>query len=793
MEKATRTLIERATQAARRTLEREFGQQLEGEYDILPDGRILPEPGAHLDARGRLRRARLVEAVGHRRAAGFGPQEAMAATTREAAFTTLNRFVALKMLEARGMVQECISEGENSAGFREFVGLAPGLATIADKGYRLYLEAIFDEIGREVRVLFDRRDVAGILWPRRQALGELLDLLNDPALAEVWGADETIGWVYQYFNGEDERRKMRDESQAPRNSRELAVRNQFFTPRYVVEFLTDNTLGRTWYEMRQGETRLRDECRYLVRRFDEVFLGAPEESPADASLIAQDRAFLAGEVETLAPFAVPGGAWQAEPGIMPYHAGDDGLMRLSAFAHHARPFDWGNDPRAEGWERALAALATSDTNPFLAAPTQDLWDCLLAISRADRFDEELMARHAPALTRIANEIRRRLLDARRTDATQEESLRAPVLIRHRAKKDPRDLKILDPACGSGHFLLYCFDLLLTIYEEGWEEKYGPESEATGATLRADYPTMEVLRSALPGLILRHNLHGIDIDPRAAQIAELALWMRAQRAYNDLGAVRGGRAPIRKTNIVVAEPMPGNKDMLRTYLLRVDERLRPLALTIWEKMTLAGEAGSLLRIEREIADMLGRARREQLVDEAPIQGTFYERDRRPVQQVLTGSVEERTFWDQAEEALLAALRDFSAQATSGGAMSRRLFAENAAHGFAFVDLCRKKFDVVLMNPPFGAGSKMAKPYIERNYPITKNDLYAAFVDRGLWLLYRQAMLGAITSRSGFFLKYFQGWREEVILGKSRPIVVADLGSGVMDTAMVEAAAYSLEAI
>ena len=49
---------------------------------------------------------------------------------------------------------------------------------------------------------------------------------------------------------------MREESSAPRNSRELAVRNQFFTPRYVVEFLTDNTLGRLWYEM----TRARPSC-----------------------------------------------------------------------------------------------------------------------------------------------------------------------------------------------------------------------------------------------------------------------------------------------------------------------------------------------------------------------------------------------------------------------------------------------------------------------------------------------------------------------------------------------------
>ena len=94
-------------------------------------------------------------------------------------------------------------------------------------------------------MLFDRRDPASVLWPKRQTFdNNLLALLNAEDLVGIGGEDETIGWVYQFFNGSDERKKMRDESQAPRNSRELAVRNQFFTPRYVVYFLADNTLGR---------------------------------------------------------------------------------------------------------------------------------------------------------------------------------------------------------------------------------------------------------------------------------------------------------------------------------------------------------------------------------------------------------------------------------------------------------------------------------------------------------------------------------------------------------------------
>jgi hypothetical protein len=143
--------------------------------------------------------------------------------------------------------------------------MAPGLPLLPDSaGYRLYIESLFDELSTEVKVLFDRRDPSSVLWPKRATFEQLLDILNATELAPVWGEDETIGWVYQYFNGGDERRAMRDASQSPRNSRELAVRNQFFTPRYVVRFLTENTLARIWIEMMGGPLNRRS-VRFLVR------------------------------------------------------------------------------------------------------------------------------------------------------------------------------------------------------------------------------------------------------------------------------------------------------------------------------------------------------------------------------------------------------------------------------------------------------------------------------------------------------------------------------------------------
>src|SRR6266849_6425596 len=262
MDKATRNTIERATQQARKLLEDDFSSQLEGTFDVLRSGVIASRGGAHLSAFQQFQRDKIVAAIEHKRASGMTAAEAIADYVRDAAFTALNRFIALKMLEARDLVQECITKGEQSTGYREFCGMAPGIALLPDAaGYLLYIESLFDEFSTEIKVLFDRRDAASVLWPKRQTFDALLAILNAQELSAIWGEDETTGWVYQFFNSGEERKKMREESQAPRNSHELAVRNQFFTPRYVVEFLVDNTLGRMWYEMRRGETQLREHCR----------------------------------------------------------------------------------------------------------------------------------------------------------------------------------------------------------------------------------------------------------------------------------------------------------------------------------------------------------------------------------------------------------------------------------------------------------------------------------------------------------------------------------------------------
>ncbi len=130
----------------------------------------------------------------------------------------------------------------------------------------------------------------------------------------------------------------------------------------------------------------------------------------------------------------------------------------------------------------------------------------------------------------------------------------------------------------------------------------------------DYPDKDTLRREIPRLIIEHNLHGIDIDPRCAQIAGLSLWLRAQKGWQRLGLKPAERPAIKRSNIVCAEPMPGEKGLLREFVERefpAAERGVCLRLleAIFDKMQLAGEAGSLLKIEEEIRSAIEDAHRQ----------------------------------------------------------------------------------------------------------------------------------------------------------------------------------------
>jgi hypothetical protein len=321
-----------------------------------------------------------------------------------------------------------------------------------------------------------------------------------------------------------------------------------------------------------------------------------------------------------------------------------------------------------------------------------------------------------------------------------------------------------------HFGLYAFDLFETIYEEAWDNGSCP-------ALQEAYASRDEFLLDVPRLIIEHNIHGIDIDPRAVQIAALSLWLRAQKAWQQQKVPAADRPRVRRSNIVCAEPMPGSPEMLEEFVATLKpDLLGELVKTVFDKMQLAGEAGSLLKIEEEIRTSIDTARKEWLKQQDDL---LTRKD---------GSQEE--FFDTAEQQVIDALRAYAEQADADS-YQRRLFADDAARGFAFIDLCRKRYDAVVMNPPFGDPSGPGKQIIKKAYGSAGKEMYAAFVNRAVDMLYALGQVGAITSRSGLFILTFKDWRKEAFFENKRLRLLLDLGSNVLDAAMVETACYVLQ--
>jgi hypothetical protein len=239
-----RDALERTVLKVRQVLQADLAEAAEGRFGIYRDGSLDAEQALRLPP-GELRdRREVVEVVAHLRRQGEMADAAVGRLVREAAFTHMNRLIAIRVAEAIELLPPSLAQGTASQGFRDVLEVAPLLAADGTGGYWTYLRLCGDELAADAPVLFDPRNPLLTLAPSPAALDELVDLLADLDLARGWAAPDTLGWAYQFFNTGEERRQMREESPAPRTSRELAVRNQFFTPRYVVDFLVQNSLGR---------------------------------------------------------------------------------------------------------------------------------------------------------------------------------------------------------------------------------------------------------------------------------------------------------------------------------------------------------------------------------------------------------------------------------------------------------------------------------------------------------------------------------------------------------------------
>jgi len=269
---------------ARERLTREARELLLQIYGIESDGTRRKVPALERSEKARAIRAQIDKLFADEKDAGLTPAEAFEKLVKEVAFTHLNRLVALKLLEARKLIRGAIDKHHASNGFLMYLGddeheeerklYEQGNTpkdeldeSPRDRAYRCFLLWQCGELAREVKVLFDPDSLPSKLFPRPAALREVIDRINSEELEQAWrpGNEETIGWVYQFFNaGEKDAAFDRVFKQKKKFEKtDIPAVTQTFTPRWIVKFLVHNSLGWLWLST-HPDSRLGDRMEYLV-------------------------------------------------------------------------------------------------------------------------------------------------------------------------------------------------------------------------------------------------------------------------------------------------------------------------------------------------------------------------------------------------------------------------------------------------------------------------------------------------------------------------------------------------
>ena len=308
----------------------------------------------------------------------------------------------------------------------------------------------------------------------------------------------------------------------------------------------------------------------------------------------------------------------------------------------------------------------------------------------------------------------------------------------------REITLLDPCCGSGHFLLRAFDMLVQMYREEGEER----------------------EEDIPGLILSHNLYGVDIDLSAVQIAALGLVMKAREIAGP------GFVPSR-INLVAADvalgPAP-SPDLLGR--LGNDAELRQFVTELWASLRNVREFGSLIHPSGALDVIVARRRAEH--------------------QMRFGQLApDTTQWSLFKSDLLDGLREEFSQQAASDDLGQRLFGQEAARGVDIVEVLSRRYDVVVTNPPYmGSGymGETLKKFVEREYKDGKRDLCAAFILRCRDFAAPGGLVGMVTQQAWLFLRSYAELRGTMLrtthlvtIAHLGPRAFAEIGGVVVNTA------------
>lgn len=264
-----------------------------------------------------------------------------------------------------------------------------------------------------------------------------------------------------------------------------------------------------------------------------------------------------------------------------------------------------------------------------------------------------------------------------------------------------DIKILDPAMGSGHILVYAFDLLFEMYENlGWSTKESVLS------------------------ILKNNLYGLEIDERAGQLASFALIMKAREKFSRLFSVLKREEDFELNTLIIEES--------NSLSERIRNRIKNNNLNnlnkIIQEFEDTKEYGSILKLENIDKELLER-------EFNILKESFNNNE----QETLIFNEDEMIIDINEELELIESL------------IKQHITLTN-------------QYETVVTNPPYMGGkgfSPKLKTYVEKNYKDSKSDLFAVFIERCNEFTKKNCYTSMITMQSWMFLSQYKILRKNII--------------------------------
>lgn len=305
------------------------------------------------------------------------------------------------------------------------------------------------------------------------------------------------------------------------------------------------------------------------------------------------------------------------------------------------------------------------------------------------------------------------------DAEQTEEVKKQIESIRYKNVDPKDIKVIEPCSGSGHILVYAFDVLMLMYEEKGYSK-----------------------NDIPKLILDNNLFGLDVDKRASQLASFSLVMKARSI--DSRFFQPNRISYPKVFEIKDSKMLISMDYKKKLLdlnnndWKKDEHLSDDELKVVDYVVetfVDGKViGSLLKVKRDnYVPMISKINH---LHKVTIRGIF-----------------NGEFVEYGLKRIVQLLR--------------------------LAEVMSRKYDVMITNPPYLGISKLdksAKDYLIRQYPLSKNDMFSMFMENHLT---NHRGFNALVNPDGWmFIKTFQDFRRK-LLNAITPVTMIHLGMGAFD--------------